>query len=133
MSGVVEQEPLLQVVAGRNRLAKPEASDAAYAATHHGPDRIVAFRAQRQQLFRSTTRERQVACQQDAYPLAVQDGDELGWAVQLLAKATRTIKCLARLGRTVALCSDHRFTKRNLKIKFMLHARYALRQVRNQR
>jgi hypothetical protein len=94
---------------------------------------IVAFHAQRQQLFRSTTRERQVACQQNAHPLAVQNGDELAWAVQLLAKATGTIKCLADLGRSVPLCGDHRFAKGNLKIKFVLHARYALGQIRNQR
>src|SRR6516225_12309888 len=128
MRGIVEQEPSLQVVAGCNELAKAVVGDAANAATHYCPDRIVAFRAQRQQPFRSTTRERQVACQQDAYPLAVQNGDELGWPVQVLAKATRAIKCLARLGRIVALCREHGFANGNLKIKFMLHPRYALGQ-----
>jgi hypothetical protein len=78
-------------------------------------------------------RARQVACRQNVHPLAVQHGDELGWPLQLLAQSTRTTKGVARLGRTVPLCGDHRFAKGNLKIKFMLRARYALGQVRNQR
>lgn len=131
--GIVEQEPSLQVISGGNPLAKPAASDTTNAAAHYCPDRIVPFDAQRQQLFRSTARERQVACDQDAHPLAVQNGDQLRWPVQLLAKGTRTMKCLARLGRKVALGSEHGFANGNLKIKFMLHPRDALGQVRNQR